>query len=209
MRKLRPYLFIFLFTATIATAQAQSSSQLERDLQDLRTWMRKKSLQADSVTRAEWPYVKQEFKRLTTSLDKNSDKLSKESRAEYAELKSEYNQWEERNEAESVNLDGRELERWERAMTGTTNIAGIKPANLRDAFIRMTDYTRAHRRTWTLRDWEYAEFVFGELNSRKTEVLDQLNNGDKIKIAALQVEIATLKKSRDAQEKYKEMRENK
>lgn len=209
MRQLKLYLFTLLFTLTIVGVQAQSNSQLERDLDNLRTWMRKKSTQADSVTRAEWPYIKQEFKRLTTSLDKNSEKLSEESKEEYRELKSEYNTWQERNEAETVNLDGRELERWERAMTGTTNIAAIKPAQLRNAFTRMTEFTREHRRNWSLRDWEYAEFVFGELNSRKAEVLDQLNNGDKIKIAALQVEMATLKKSRDAQEKYKEMRENK
>lgn len=207
MRTIKRYFLTFLLTGIIVGAQAQSSSQLERDLADLRTWMRKKSSQADSVTRAEWPHVKQEFKRLSAGLDRNTDKLSKESKQEYAEIKSQYNTWEERNEAETVNLDGRELERWERTLTGTTQIAQIKPANMRNAYIRMVDYTRANRRNWTLRDWEYAEFVFGELNSRKAEVLDELNNGDKIKIAALQVEMATLKKSRDAQERYKERRE--
>lgn len=207
MRTIKRYFLTFLLTGLIVGAQAQSSSQLERDLADLRAWMRKKSAQADSVTRAEWPYVKQEFKRLSSGLDRNTDKLSKESKQEYTELKSQYNAWEERNEAETVNLEGHELERWERTLTGSTQIARIKPADMRNAYIRMVDYTRAHRRNWTLRDWEYAEFVFGELNSRKAEVLDELSNGDKIKIAALQVEMATLKKSRDASEKYKERRE--
>lgn len=207
MRTLKKYVLALLFTGTILGTQAQNKSQLEQDLTDLRTWMRKKSAQADSVTRAEWPHIKQEFKTLTSGLEKNSEKLSAESKEEYGELKSKYNEWEERNEAETVNLDGRELERWENVLTGTTRIASIKPKDMRDAFIRMTDYTRANRRNWSLRDWEYAEFVFGELNSRKAEVLDELNNSDKIKIAALQVEIATLKKSREAQEKYNEMRE--
>ena len=205
---MKKYLLALLFTATIVGAQAQTTSQLEQDLEKLRAWMRKKSAQADSVTRAEWPAVKQEFKRLTSSLEKNTEKLSEESREEYGELKNRYNTWEERNEAEAVNLDGRELERWERAMTGTIDIAALKPAAMRNAYTRLIDYTRAHRRNWTLRDWEYAEFVFGELNSRKAEVLDNLSNGDKMKIAALQVEFATLKKSREAQEKYNQMREN-
>ncbi|MBC5775351.1 hypothetical protein H8S95_14825 [Pontibacter sp. KCTC 32443] len=209
MRTIKKYLLAVVFTGTILGTQAQTKSQLEQDLTDLRTWMRKKSAQADSVTRAEWPVIKQEFKALTSGLDKNSEKLSEESKEEYSQLKGKYNEWEERNEIrEEVDLNGPELERWENLMTGTNRIASIKPAALRDAYIQLTDYTRANRRRWNLRDWEYAEFVFGELNTRKAEVLDKLNNSDKIKIAALQVEFATLKKSREAQEKYNEMRDN-
>ncbi|MEJ8756122.1 hypothetical protein WG947_03880 [Pontibacter sp. H259] len=208
MRTLKKYLLALLFTGTILGTQAQTKSQLDKDLEDLRTWMRKKSTQADSVTRAEWPTIKQEFKTLTSGLDKNTEKLSQESKQEYNQYKSRYSEWEERNELrKAVALDGHELERWEEVMTGTTRIGSIKPADLRNAFIRMTDYTRANRRNWSLRDWDYAEFVFGELNTRKTEVLEKLNNSDKIKIAALQVEMATLKKSREAQEAYNEMRE--
>lgn len=208
MRALRKYLLAVLFTATIVGVQAQTKTQLEQDLDKLCTWMRKKSVQADSVTRAEWPSVKQEFKTLTSSLEKNTEKLSEESKAEYSQYKSRYGEWEERNEIrKAVDLDGRELERWEKQMTGTTRIGNIRPEDLRDAYIRLTDYTRVYRRNWNLRDWDYAEFVFGELNTRKAEVLDKLNNSDKIKIAALQVEFATLKKSREAQELYNDMRE--
>jgi preprotein translocase subunit SecD len=208
MRTLKKYLLAVLFTGTIVGVQAQTKSQLEQDMDNLRSWMRKKSVQADSVTRAEWPTIKQEFKSLTSSLDKNTQKLSDESKAEYSEYKSRYGEWEERNEIrKAVNLEGQELERWEKQMTGTTRIANIRPQDLREAYIRLTDYTRTYRRNWNLRDWDYAEFVFGELNSRKAEVLDKLNNGDKIKIAALQVEFATLKKSREAQELYQDMRE--
>jgi arsenate reductase-like glutaredoxin family protein len=205
---MKKYFLILLFAGTIVCVQAQSQSQLEQDLAELRAWMRKKSVQADSVTRAEWPTVKQEFKQLTAKLDNNTSKLSDKSKEEYKAYKDNYTEWEERNELrQSVNLDGRELERWENAMTGTTRISAIKSENMRNAFIRLIDYTREHRRNWTLRDWDYAEFVFGEMNTRKSEVLDNLNNSDKIKIAALQVEFATLKKGREAQEMYKDMRE--
>ncbi|AKD02037.1 hypothetical protein POKO110462_18955 [Pontibacter korlensis] len=185
---------------TINVAQAQS--QLERDLADLRTWMQKRSSQADSTISAEWPTVKKEFKELTYSLDSNTKKLSEKSRAEYSEYKQRYQEWEARHESELVNLDGRELERWEREMTGTIQISKIKPVHLRDAFVRALDYTREYRQNWSPDQWAYAEFVVGELNSRKQEVLDLLNTGDKIKIAALQVEFVTLKKSREAKDAY-------
>lgn len=180
-----------LVTAVVAQAQ----SQLERDLADLRTWMQQRSTQTDSTIAAEWPTVKKEFKELTYSLDSNSKKLTEKSRSEYNAYKQRYQAWEERHESELVDLDRRELERWEREMTGTTNIGKIKPVHLRDAYNRALEYTRGYRQNWTLQDWAYAEFVVGELNTRKSEVLDLLNTGDKIKIAALQVEFVTLKKS--------------
>ncbi|MFD2514428.1 hypothetical protein ACFSRY_11165, partial [Pontibacter locisalis] len=174
-----------------AHAQSQTKSQVDQSLAEFRVWMKKKSSQADSTLRKEWPTVKQEYKELTHSLDQNTRSMTESSRSEYAEMKQRYKEWEERNEIrKAVDLEGKELERWERTMTGTIHIGRIKPANLRDAFIRAVDYTRAERRNWSLRDWDYAEFVLGELYTRKTEVLDKLSNGDKIKIAALQVEFA-------------------
>ncbi len=208
MRNFKKYALALLFAGSTLAVQAQSKSQLEQDLDNLRAWMRQKSTQADSVTRAEWPTIKQEFRNLTHSLDENTEKLSEQSKEEYKTYKNRYNEWEKRNEERQlVDLDGEELERWELAMTGTTRIASIKTANLRNAYVKLIDYVREHRRGWSLRDWEYAEFVFGELNTRKSEVLDKLNNGDKIKIAALQAEFVTLKKGREAQEMYKDMRD--
>lgn len=212
VRELKKWMLAIALTGLIfgAQAQSQSKSQVEQSLVEFRAWMQKKSSQADSTIRREWPTVKQEYREFTSSLDRNTRSMTDSSRSEYAKMKQRYGEWEERNETrKAVDLDGRELERWERDMTGTTQIARIKPANLRDAFVRAIEYTRNERRNWSLRDWDYAEFAFGELNTRKAEVLDRLSNGDKIKIAAMQVEFATLKKSREAKDVYQEMREEK
>jgi hypothetical protein len=198
---------MLLVTVTGVQAQTNSKSQVEQSFDEFRAWMQKKSGQADSTIRNEWPSIKQEYKEFTYSLDQNTRSMTESSRNEYAGMKQRYKEWEERNETrKAVDLDGRELERWERNMTGTTHIGRIKPANLRDAFVKAIAYTREERRNWTLRDWDYAEFAFGELNTRKTELLDKLNNSDKIKIAALQVEFAALKKSREAKDMYQDMR---
>ena len=199
-------LALVLATATLGSADAQS--KVEQDLAEFRAWMQRRSAQADSTIRNEWPNVKQEYKELTSGLNRNTQQLSEGSQKEYKEMKQRYGEWEERNESESVDLDGQELEHWERQLTGTTNISRLKPARMRDAYVQALDITRSKRREWSLRDWEYAEFVLGELNSRKAEVLDQLNNSDKIKIAALQVEFASLKKGREARDAYEHMRES-
>lgn len=206
MKNMKQWLLAVVLTL-VAMGGAQAQSKLEQDLAEFRAWMQRRSGQADSTIRKEWPSVKQEYKDLTYSLNQNSQKLSAESRQEYDGMKLRYKEWEVRNESEAVDLNGKELERWERQLTGTTHIGRMKASRLRDAYVQLLEYTRQQRRNWSLRDWEYAEFVFGELNSRKAELLSQLNSGDKIKIAALQVEFASLKKSREAKDAYEHMRE--
>lgn len=196
MKKVKGWMLALLLLALTFGAQAQTQSQVEQELANLRAWMREKSTMADNKVREEWPNVKREYKELTNSLDRNSSKLSDKSREEYNELKSKYNEWEEQHEAEPVELDGDKLRQWEKNMAGTTQISRVKAANLRDAYTQLMEYTREHRRNWSSADWEYAEFVYGELNSRKSQVLDNLTNGDKLKIAALQVEFETLRKTR-------------
>ncbi|MCC9167658.1 hypothetical protein [Pontibacter harenae] len=210
MKKIQVWLCVMLLLGLAFNAQAQTQSELEKELNDLRAWMKTRSSQADSVIRKEWPTVKNEFRELSYSLDSNTKKLSEESKSEYSTIKQQYKEWEERNETrKAVSFEKEELERWEREMVGTTKINKIKAANLRDAFVRALEYTRGSRRNWSLRDWDYAEFVFGELNTRKSELQGHLNSSDKIKIAALQVEFASLKKSRDAKDAFENMKEKK
>jgi len=208
MKKLTICLLTLLLAGFTYNVQAQSKTQVEEDLNNLRAWMHEKSSMADSAIRAEWPTVKKEYKVKTSALDQNARNLSDSSRAEYKSIKERYQQWEAQNEnRKATSPDNQELEHWERQMTGTTQVRRIKPANLRDNFVQALEFTRQERSNWSLRDWDYAELVVGELNTRKTDVLDKLNNSDKIKIAALQVEFATLRKSREAKDAYENVRE--
>lgn len=188
--------------------QAQSKSKLEQDLEDLRNWMNRKATEGDSITRAEWPAVKEEFKVRSKSLEQDSNKLTEKSQQEYGVLKSRYSQWEAQNEERlGQPLDRETAAAWERKLTGTRNIANLKAGQMRDTYIRFMDSVRAQRSNWSLRDWDYAEHVYLVLNDRRQQVLGNMNNSDKIKVAALQVEFNTLRKSRDAKDMYNNMRE--
>jgi len=187
--------------------QAQAQSQFEKDLKSLREWMSRKATQADSITRAEWPAIKENFRAKTASLDRNTDEMSEENKREYGELKSQYKSMESKHESQPGQpLNREEAKRWEKELAGRTNLRNIKADELRDVFSYFLEGVRGQRANWSLRDWEYAEHVYLELSNRKQAVLDKLNNGDKIKIAALQVEFNALRKGRDAKDKYEEMR---
>lgn len=207
MREFR--VFIVGFAMVLFAFNVQAQSQLEKDLESFRAWITRKASQGDSITRAEWPGIKESFRSKTDNLDRNTGNMSQESKEEYTELKSQYRLMESKHEEQyGQPLNRAEAVKWEKELAGRTNLRTIKPADLRDVFTYFLEGVRGQRADWSLRDWDYAEHVYLELSNRKQAVLDRLSTGDKIKIAALQVEFNTLRKSRDAKDKYNEMREN-
>ncbi len=208
MKKLVKWALALVLVSITFAAQAQTQSQLEKDLADLRAWMRSKANQGDSITRAEWPHIKREFNLRTENLERGSSKLSQQSKEEYSTLKSRYRSWEQQNEERyGQPLNREEAARWEKELAGTTNIQNLRANQMRDTFIYFMEGVRGQRSRWSLRDWDYAEHVYLKLSDRKQEVLGQMNNSDKMKVAALQVEFNTLRKSRDAKDLYENMRE--
>lgn len=206
MRKSKVYVVCLMLV--LITFNVQAQSQLEKDLDSFRAWMSKKASQADSITRAEWPAIKESFKTKTASLDRKSESMTQESKEEYNDLKSQYKAMEEKHEEQyGQPLKREEAIRWEKELAGRNNLRRIKAADLRDVFVYFIEGVRGQRHTWSLRDWDYAEHVYLELSNRKQAVLDKLSNGDKIRIAALQVEFNTLRKSRDVKDKYEELRD--
>ncbi|MDO6390176.1 hypothetical protein Q4E40_08565 [Pontibacter sp. BT731] len=208
MKKLFVYALMLFMALSTLGAQAQTKSKLEQDLEDFRTWMNKRVNQGDSITKAEWPVVKQEFRARTQSLDRSSSQMNEASKQEYGELKNQYQAW----EAEKEERYGQPLSRetavtWERRLAGTNKIGQLKASQLRGTFVRFMENVRAQRADWSLRDWDYAEHVYLQLNDRRQQVLSQMTNSDKMKVAALQVEFNTLRKSRDAKDRYNQMRE--
>jgi Spy/CpxP family protein refolding chaperone len=208
MKKTLLAALILVLAMSTLGAQAQTKSKLEQDLEDFRTWMNKRVSQGDSVTRAEWPLIKQEFRAKTQSLERGSSQMTETSKQEYGELKSRYNEWEaEKEERYGQPLNRETAASWERRLAGTNKIGQVKASQLRNTFVRFMENVRAQRSDWSLRDWDYAEHVYLQLSDRKQQVLSQMSNSDKMKVAALQVEFNTLRKSRDAKDRYNHMRE--
>ncbi|WP_114782469.1 hypothetical protein [Botryobacter ruber] len=210
MRIVRTWVLTMLLATLAVGVQAQEKSKLEKDLASLRDWMSRKAGQADSITRAEWPVIKREFREMTASLDRNSNSMTETDKQEYGQLKSKYQTWEEKTEGsygEPLNRD--EARRWEIDLVGTSAISSVTAEEMRETFTYFMEQVRISRGLWNLRDWDYAEHVYLQLSDRKQQVLDKMTNGDKIKVAALQVEFNTLRKSHDVREKLESKKEKK
>jgi hypothetical protein len=78
--------------------------------------------------------------------------------------------------------------------------AGIEQlpvTSLEPAYVQLLRQTRAKRRQWTQRDWDYATAVFKRLNRRYRAIRLDLPARQELHIKALQAEFSTLESSRD------------
>ncbi|CAN5902599.1 hypothetical protein BH24BAC1_BH24BAC1_33590 [soil metagenome] len=202
----RTFILLVLFLSTqLAYAQ---KGRAEQDLEELRTWVDTKLNRAGEVTREDRAQVKEQFNRLAAKVEEGASKLSEQSKADYKDLRSRYNQWEaKQQDLATIYLDKEELARWQAQLLGPhQNIPKIKAANLRDAYVTFIENVRERRRAWQPEDWVYAEEVLGRLNDRKDQVEPSLSTREIIKIQAVRTEFGTLQAGRKTKDLYKEMK---
>jgi gas vesicle protein len=83
-------------------------------------------------------------------------------------------------------------------MLGTyANVEQLTVQNMEPAYTQFLRQTRAKRREWTQRDWDYATAVFNRLNTRYRTVRLDLPARNEIRIKALQAEYEALETGRD------------
>ncbi|MCC3156258.1 hypothetical protein LJ737_03365 [Hymenobacter sp. 15J16-1T3B] len=77
------------------------------------------------------------------------------------------------------------------------NLGALTVDQLDPAYTQLLRQTRAKRREWTQRDWDYATSVFDRLNARYRALRLDLPARQEIHIKALQAEFETLETTRD------------
>jgi hypothetical protein len=68
---------------------------------------------------------------------------------------------------------------------------------LPDLYSRLVESTRLEHKRWTKANWEDANLVLSRLNDRYSQVGDQLQLEDRVRVRSLQAEFRTLEKARD------------
>lgn len=181
---------------------------VDERLESLRGWMNEKAESADTAIRADWPEVKENFRKRTAEIDQNIDSLSAESKAEYARLKQRYERWESRQERrQNTPLDPHELAQWrEQLLREYDSLETVTPQNVREAYLTFMGVVRAKRQNWTQDDWDYVDHVYSQLNQRRRQIEGQMSNSDKLKVRSLQAEYLTLEGAADARSLMQNMR---
>ncbi|WP_133256958.1 hypothetical protein [Hymenobacter edaphi] len=77
------------------------------------------------------------------------------------------------------------------------SVSTLTVTNLDPAYTQLLRQTRAKRREWTQRDWDYATGIFDRLNARYRALRLDLPARQEIHIKALQAEFETLETTRD------------
>ncbi|WP_237586815.1 hypothetical protein [Pontibacter russatus] len=193
---------------TVDTAESGDTARViktgntaEDELEEFRAWLNQQTDKADTAIRREWPSVREELRERNARLEQKFDSLSAESKEEFRELQSRYERWEERQERRQEQpLAPATLSQWQdRLLEEYKNLDKVQPENIREAYLTFMGEVRTNRRNWTQDDWDYVDYVYGQLNQRRREIEGQLRTADKLKIRTLQAEYLTLEGAADTQ----------
>ena len=189
------------------TVVVRKETRVASELEDFKTWVNDKAARTDSVTKENWPRVKEEFRQRAARLDSKADSLSAEGKAEYRELKRKYESWEAKQEKRtSQPLDPAKVLQWEKSLLANKTPEQIAAPEMREMYLTFMGVVRAQKRRWTQDDWDYVDHVYSRLNSRREQVESAIPAADRIKIKTLQAEYLALEASGDARDLYQHVK---
>jgi hypothetical protein len=98
-------------------------------------------------------------------------------------------------------LDAAAERNFKNELLGTyADLRTITPTNVAAAYTQFLRQVRAKRRTWTPRDWDYADAIFKRLNERRRAIYLDVRAADDVRVKALQAEYLALENGRDVKD---------
>jgi len=148
----------------------------------------------DSTPRERQEIVRQEARKLDTLADKAAVKLRAASRRTMQyDSAARVRKSQPLNSAAEASLTNELL--------GTyADLNTITPDNVAAAYTQFMRQVRAKRRTWTQRDWDYADAVFKRLNERRRAIRLDIRASADVRVKALQAEYLALENGRDVKD---------
>lgn len=178
---------------------ARTDDNAEQELDEFRDWLNTQADKGDTAIRREWPRIREELRRRNAALEEDFDSLSARSQEEFRSLQERYRTWEERQERRQQQpLQKNQIQQWQQQLLREyANLENIQVDQMREAYLTFMGAVRTKRRNWTMDDWDYVDYVYGELNQRRRQLEGELSGADKLKIRTLQAEYLTLEGAAD------------
>lgn len=185
--------------AAQTTTPARPQSKAETELRSFSAWVNQQVDKADASARRNWPALMASFDRQSQRLDRATDSLSAQSKREYGQQKTRYQEW----AAEQQRLENQAAQpataqqAQRRLLNEDVQISKARAEEMPDLYARFIDATRARRRQWTEAEWAEASTVLSTLNARYAQVRTQLPMEERLRIRSWQGEFRTLEKARN------------
>ncbi|SMB84894.1 hypothetical protein SAMN00120144_3872 [Hymenobacter roseosalivarius DSM 11622] len=145
----------------------------------------------DTTPRERQEVVRQEARKLDTLAERAGDRLDRASdrAADYTATARARNRQPLDPAAESA---------FTTELLGTyATIDQLTPQSIEPAYTQLLRQTRAKRRQWTQRDWDYATSVYKRLNNQLKAIRLDVVGRDELRIRGLQAEFVAMESGRD------------
>ncbi|WP_324674456.1 hypothetical protein [Hymenobacter sp. GOD-10R] len=148
----------------------------------------------DSTPRERQEIARQEVRKLDTLADKAAAKLRVAGRRT-----AQYDSAARVRKAQPLNAAAEAT--FTQELLGTyADLSTVTPDNVSAAYTQFMRQVRAKRRTWTQRDWDYADAVFERLNKQRRAIRLDVRASDDLRVKALQAEYLALENGRDVKD---------
>lgn len=148
----------------------------------------------DSTPRERQEIVRDEARKLDTLADRTADKLRVAGRraARFDSVSRARNR---------EPLTPAATAAFTQQLLGTyADVETLTPSTIEPAYVQLLRQTRAQRKQWTQRDWDYATSIYKRLNERLRAIRLDVKGRDELHIRALQAEFTTHETSRDVKD---------
>ncbi|UOQ73089.1 hypothetical protein [Hymenobacter cellulosilyticus] len=148
----------------------------------------------DTTPRERQEIVRDEARKLDTLADRAADKLRNAGRraARYDSAARIRNR---------QPLDAAATATFTQQLLGSySDVESLTPATIEPAYVQLLRQTRAQRRQWSQRDWDYATSIYKRLNEQLKAIRLDVKGRDEVHIRALQAEFTALETSRDVKD---------
>jgi predicted small secreted protein len=156
----------------------------------------------DTTPRERQEIVRQEARKLDTLADRAGDKIDRASSraADYTATARARNR---------QPLDSVALRQFTNELLGTyASVEKLTPLSIEPAYTQLLRQTRAKRREWTQRDWDYATSVYKRLNDRFKAIRLDVVGRDELRIRGLQAEFVAMEAGRDVKDLGEAMKDS-
>ena len=191
-------------TTKTTAAPKKSAATPEQDLRTFSNWVDEKLEMNMATVRLDWETLLNDYTRMTKRLDAALNDLSVQSRREYLGQKARFKDWaiEQGHPVPETVLVGEARDSaatavQRRLLNTSAPINRAMASALPDLYSRLVESTRLEHKRWTKSNWDDANLVLSRLNDRYSQVGDQLQLEDRVRVRSLQAEFRTLEKARD------------
>ncbi len=183
--------------SSVAYLSCSKKSDSNVTYDDFKKYVIERSEHIENYYDKEWHELEAEYNDKKLKAEEKMDEWSEETKAEFASLKSDWEEFKDQYDAERA----RRFPQQGLAVIDSellpgdikSDLSNVTPANIIEVHKHFVNYVEAHKDALTPEQWNHVQMKWEALGARKDAIEKDLSTEDNIKLAEWKVKYGTIK----------------